>query len=235
MHFRCYIPFARNIGLLNAAINSVIPQIEEYSTFPGKKIVVVNDSEGPIDHLIERMDAVEIYELPYRLKMSHALQCNWMIRDAIASCQPFCMSLHSDAELLPGAMKDMLGKYEQIKDSKWGMAFGAHGGHIFCISNLEFFQRENVWYDPFLFPFYYMDNHMYRIMNLRGWVSHTTDTPVQLVEHVSSHYLKEDDIFRRKNDIAFGAHGAIYARIWGGLPGAETSIDPYASGTLTRN
>jgi len=55
-----------------------------------------------------------------------------------------------------------------------------------------------------------------------------------ILEHKSSHYLKEDPIFHRKNDIAFNNQGRTYAMIWGGLPGAEINTDPYANGTLPR-
>lgn len=232
--FRMYIPYACNIDALNRAIDSVVYQMDHYSSWEGKKVVVINDSEQSIDTLIHHPDKVEIYESPYRIKMNHAYQCNWMVRDALYTGQDFCMSLHADAELLPGAMDDMLEKITEIWETKWGIVFAGHGGHIFSVSNPKFFIEENVWFDPFLFPFYYMDNHIFRIMNLRGWQTPTTNSDKQLVLHKSSHYLKEDPIFRRKNEIAFPAHGMIYAAIWGGLPGNERSNDKYANGTIPR-
>ena len=235
MHnFKLYIPFACNIDALNRAINSAIPQMKEFSSYAGKRIVVLNDTMKPIEHLIENIDLVEIFEFPYRIKMTHAQQCNWMLQDAIHTGQDFCMSTHADSELLPGAMADMLEKVDEVNGTKWGVVFAGNGGHIFSTFNLKFFLEEDVWFDPFLFPFYYMDNHMYRIMNLRGWINHTTNSPVALVRHKSSHYLKEDPIFCRKNNIAFPCHGMIYVNIWGGLPGAELSNDKYANGTLPR-
>jgi hypothetical protein len=91
-----------------------------------------------------------------------------------------------------------------------------------------------------------MDNHMGRIAKLRGWsdcmVARDVSIPMTgyqdvpaLIKHVSSHYLKDNSIFRIKNDICFKYHGYIYADIWGGLPGSETNFDPYACGTLPRN
>jgi hypothetical protein len=71
-------------------------------------------------------------------------------------------------------------------------------------------------------------------MHLRGWSVEISDSPTATVIHKSSHYLKEDPIFRRKNDIAFNIQGMIYSAIWGGLPGNERSGDPYANGTLPR-
>jgi hypothetical protein len=158
-----------------------------------------------------------------------------MIRDVIATDQPFVLSTHTDSELLPGAMEALIAGYEQRKGTKW-YAMGI-GSAIFVAFNPRFFVEENVWFDTFLFPFYYMDNHMGRIAMLRGLGDSLVTLEAYegaLIKHVSSHYLKEDPIFRRKNDIAFKHHGAIYADIWGGLPGHETVTDPYASGTLPR-
>jgi hypothetical protein len=227
LKFRIYIPFGGDNALLNKCVNSVIPQMDAYSSYEDKKIVVMNNSDGPIS--IDRLDAVDIWEMPFELV--HAQQMNWMLKDAVKEGYPICVQLHTDAELLPGAMKCMIETYEQIKDTKW-FAYGI-GGSIFVALNPDFFVKENVWYDPFLFPMYYMDNHIGRIANLRGWSDNTYGLGTPLVNHVSSHHLKTNPIFRARNNAAFSAHGQTYANIWGGLPGAETSRDPYAGGTLS--
>lgn len=229
--FRVYIPFAMNEDLLTACINSLVPQLEEFSSWDGKKIVVIDNSKEGLKGTVHP-DQVDIWRLPFEL--SHADEGNWMIRDALNSGQPFCMTIHTDAELLPGAMEWLLKKYEEIAGTKWAVAMSPHGGHIFCIYNVEYFKEEDIWFDPFLFPFYFMDNHMGRLMTLRGWSQHLADNPESLVKHKSSHFLHEDPIFCRKNNIAFKYHGAIYAEIWGGGPGAEKLEDPYANGTLPR-
>jgi len=233
-NFRIYISFARNMELLNKCIDSVVPQIREFSTWKGKKIVVINDSGEDIRGQCHFPDEVEIYEMPYRIKLSPAIMGDWVVKDAFYTNQPFAMTLHTDAELLPGAMKDILDKAKEIEGTKWGMLFGGAGWQVFALYNPRFFVDENVWHDPYLFPFYYQDNHLYRIMTLRGWYVTQSDSKIPTIIHKSSHYLKEDPIFKRKNDIAFPAHGWIYAQIWGGLPGYETSVDPYAAGTLPK-
>jgi hypothetical protein len=240
-NFRVYIPFAENIPLLNECIDSLIPQLQEFSewgelndTWMGsKKIVVINNSpDNSISHLLHHTEAVDVWRLPFVL--SHADEGNWMIADALNSGQPFCMTIHTDASLLPGAMEWLLKKYEDVKDSKWSVLMSPHGGHIFCAYNVEFFKQEQVWFDPFLFPFYFMDNHMGRIMMLRGWKEYLADNPTRLVNHKSSHFLKENPIFCQKNNIAFKHHGAIYSEIWQGPPGHERSADIYANGTLPK-
>lgn len=232
--FRMYIPFARDVDLLNKCINSIYPQMREYSVYEGKPIVVMNNSGKSIDGLLEHPEEVDVWELPFELM--HAQQMNWMFKDTLKEGYPFTLTTHTDSELMPGAIKAMLNEYERIKDTKW-YAFGI-GGPIFVAFNPQFFVQENIWYDAFLFPFYYMDNHMGRLAKLRGWSDHAVfigESPdVPLVKHVSSHFLKTDPIFCKKNSIAFPAHGLIYKTIWGGLPGSETVTDPYANGTLPK-
>jgi hypothetical protein len=233
-NFRLYVAFARNVELLNRCIDSVVPQIREHSTWQGKKIVIINDSGEDIAGQYHHPEEVEIYEKLYRVKLSPAVIADWYVKDAYYTGQPFAMTLHTDAALLPGAMQDILEKYDEVENTKWGMIFGGAGWEVYALYNPKFFVEENVWHAPHLFPFYYQDNHLYRIMALRGWQKYQSHSQVPTIIHKSSHYLKEDPIFRRKNDIAFPAHGAIYAAIWGGLPGYEKSNDKYASGTLPR-
>lgn len=231
-NFRMYIPFGRDIDLLNAAITSIVPQMKEFSSFPGKKIVVINNSGSPIEDQVVFPDEVDVWSMPFELV--HAQEANWMLKSAISANEPFCMTTHTDSELLPGAIETMLKKYEEVKDSKWSVIMSKGWATVFCIYNLNFFLTEDIWFDPFLFPFYFMDNHMGRLMTLRGWTGHDADSEGPLIKHKSSHYLKDDRVFCRKNECAFPAHGLIYSNIWGGLPGAEKSSDIYANGTLPR-
>jgi hypothetical protein len=226
-NFRIYIPFGGNVDLLNKAITSIIPQIKEHSSYKGAKIVVINNSGESINQSIPQ--EVEIWELPFEL--THAQEANWVLKDAIQGQQSFCLMTHTDVILLPGAMDKLFIEYEKIKNTKWYVV--GVGAPAFLAYNLNFFIEEDVWHDPFLFPFYFMDDHMERIAVLRGWESylpHTHDPSI--LTHVISHTIKENAIFKKKNDIAFLYHEAIYCEIWGGLPGEETVMDIYANGIL---
>lgn len=227
--FRLYIPFGGDITLLNTAINSVVAQIDEFSCYEGKKIVVMNNTLKPIAQDIQHIEYVDVWELPFELM--HAQQMNWMLKDCVSQNLPICIQLHTDAELLPGAMKAAIAEYERIKDMKW-FAFGVGIDSVFVTLNPQFFVQENVWYDAFLFPFYYMDNHIGRIAKMRGWYDNTVGG--NYIKHVRSHFLKTNNIFNIKNSIMFKYHGKIYEKIWGGLPGRETINDPYAGGTLKK-
>lgn len=145
------------------------------------------------------------------------------------------MATHADSELLPGAMENMLQNYERIKDTKWGILFGSHGGHIFSLTNIAFHVNENFWYDVNLLPFYYMDNLAYRVMQLRGYSTPTCESPTQLVNHVSSHYIRGNPVYKKRNDITFPGYGQIYINTWGGLPGQEKVSDPTVYGMYPLN
>lgn len=221
--FRCYIVFTQNDPMLNTAVASVASQIREFST-EERPIVILNNSMVPLgDRLENKTDCIEIMA-PTPLQC--ATTANWMVRLAHDNGEPFCMIMHMDAQMLPGALAVALAKYEEVKDQKY-IAIFANGG--FEMENIRFFYEENVWYDDFLFPFYFTDNHIGRIAALRGYV--VVPIPSELIRHDSSHNLREDPVMRARNNLAFGIHGQLYASIWGGHPGAETCSDPFARGT----
>lgn len=227
--FTCYIPCGGDLYLTQRAVESLLPQLAEY---PGTRAVILNNTEAPIDPADFPGAVIE----PMPVRLLHGQSINWMVRDAYKNQEPFCMSLHNDAKLYPGAVKELLDKWQEIQytNTRWGaITLGHNNGDAFVLWNPEFFHKENVWHDPVLLPFYYLDNHMYRIMELRGYPIIRTEHDLLL--HEGSHSIKNDPILRRKNDIVFKYHGMIYNEIWGGYPGSETSNDPYASGTLSRN
>ena len=226
--FRMYIPFGYDEELLGKAVESIIPQIEEFSSWASSPQIVIHNNSGKPITKLTHPEKVEIIEFPFELV--HAQQANYFIRDAHVTGQPFMMLTHTDSELLPGAMENMIKNYERIKDTKWGMLFGSHGGHIFSITNPLFYVNEDCWYDPNVEPFYYMDNFCYRLMTLRGYVNHTCDSTSQLVKHYSSQYIKCNPRYWHRNNLTFGPYGEIYKNIWGGLPGQETSNDLTAGG-----
>lgn len=223
LKFRCYVSYTTNDPMLNRCVNAIAAQVREFSS-EERPIVIMNNSMVPLgDRLENKTDCVEVFPCT-------PLQCsttgNWMIRMAHDNGEPFCMEVQQDAVLYAGAIATALAKYEEVKGTQY-IAIHANGG--FEIKNINFYYTENVWYDDFLFPFYYTDNHMYRIGTLRGWP--VVRIPTELALHESSHCIKDDPVLNRRNHFGFPAHGAIYSAIWGGLPGCETIHDPFANGT----
>jgi len=227
MKVTCYIPCGGDLQLTERAIKSFWDEIGR--TEHEAKLVVINNTETPIGEM-----RADVINMPVRLL--HGQSINWMIRQTRRAKDAFCMSLHNDAMLYPGALQEILDKWDEVQynDPRWGtITLGHNNGDAFVLWNPEFFFTENVWHNPVLLPFYFLDNHLYRLMELRGWTIYHTEN--DLVLHEGSHTIKNDPVARRVNDIVFPHHGAIYKDIWGGMPGEETSRDPYARGTLSRN
>ena len=225
--FRVYMSYTVNIPMMNRAIDAVAKQIRQFSTEERPILILNNSMVSIMDQIENKTDCQEIFPCT---PLQCATTSNWMIRLAHDNEEPFCMEVQQDAVLYDGAIETAIAKFEEVKDTKW-IAIHANGG--FEIKNINFYYTENVWYDDFLFPFYYTDNHMYRISTLRGWP--VIRIPCDLALHESSHCIRDDPVLNRRNHFAFPAHGNIYSQVWGGPPGQERINDPYANGTLPRN
>lgn len=226
LSFSCFIPCGGDLTLTCRAITSLVKELE---TFPNSRIVVVNNTERSIGGDLPAIKNLEIVDMP--VKLLHGQTINWMVREAKRRQEPFCMSLHNDAMLYPGALQELLDKWGEIRytDNRWAtIHLGNQNGDAFVLWNPEFFFTEGVWHLPFLHPFYYLDNTMYRMMCLRGWSIYGTEH--DLILHEGSHTIKFDPVWKRINEICFTHHGAIYVELWGGYPGNETIADPTAKG-----
>lgn len=222
--FFCYIPVSRDVDLTKRAVASVVPQLRKHTdrTYP---VLIIDNTEGEITledaREFEKMGAaIETM----KVGLLHGQSINWMVRDAKEINAPFCMSLHNDAVLHDGAVDEIIAKYEEIKDTPWSSIFlGSHNGDAFVLWNPEFFYKEKIWHLPFLHPFYYLDNTMYRMMQLRNWKNCSTEH--DLITHEGSHTIKKDPVWQRINNVCFKYHGMIYNEIWNGYPGHEKSAD----------
>jgi len=218
--FKCYFTFRDNITRLNSALESALPQLLEFST-EEKPICIINDTNAPIESLITiPLDKVELLHPPVPILLPETL--NWIFKMTYDNQEPWAMWLHTDAVLLPGAMADIIRKYEQVKDKAWGLIYERN--QAFALFNTKVIHDEQLFYDAWLFPMYYMDNHFHRILAIRGYPEFLTDIP-DLVKHDKSHTLREDPGLSRRNSLAFDLHGTLYRRIHGGSPGQEKELD----------
>lgn len=219
----CYIPVGGDLDLTKRAVDSLLIQDIAPSDL---EIMLINNTEKAIEGF-EDYPNVSIMDMPVRLL--HGQSINFMVRHAASQGMGGCLSLHNDAMLHKGALLEMFNKYEEVKDTKWGYIVLGHGNGDACVIwNPKFFIEEHVWHQPAFLPFYYLDNLLYRTMELRGYVCHRTEH--SLLTHEGSHSIKNDPVQRRMNELAFGLQGQIYASVWGGLPGQEQSNDPTANG-----
>jgi hypothetical protein len=216
----CYIPVGGDLYLTHRAVDSLIRDA------PDLNIVLVNNTEQDIRSQFAS-PRFSVVDMPVRLL--HGQSINWMVRDTAKRGSPFCMSLHNDAYVNPGAISDIVSRYEEVKDTPWSAIFsGSKTGDALVLWNPTFFYKEKVWHLPGLLPFYYLDNLMYRMMSLRNW--HLYNSGEGFVVHEGSHTIKNNAVQSRINDICFKYHGMIYNEIWGGPPGKETSKDITANG-----
>lgn len=223
-NFHVYVHFSGNASLLNKCLKTLIPQAKQFSTYENPVIILNNTKENLNNWIYDKEGWIELKPpTPLIWATAH----NWLLTLAHDNNESFAFSCHTDVELLDGAIQEILDKYETIKDTKWYCIFA---NECLGMQNIKFFYDENVWYDAFLFPMYYSDNHIARIAFIRGWKEEMYYSP--RVIHNKSHTIREDSVMARRNSLGFDTAGAIYARIWGGLPGHETSNDKYASGTV---
>jgi hypothetical protein len=131
----------------------------------------------------------------------------------------------------------MFDKYEEVKDTKWGILFGSGGGDVCSFYNPAYFLETGNWCDSKLFADYFTDLHTIRLMEFHGWslVKSHSDADCQLVLHEGSHTIKENVRAKKMNDLLQGSWRGLYSKIWGGDPGKETITDPYASGIFPRS
>lgn len=210
-----YIPCRANIDVLHNAIQTLMGQVD--------KFVIFNNTNEPMNL---GYDNVDIVDPPDPLLYGQSL--NAAVKMARKEGTPYCLWAHSDILVQPGAVDALFEKYEEVKDSKWGVIWTNYDS--LCLFNPVFFIDEGVYDDVVFFPTYFGDNHRARIMQLRGYGMHTAEKASPLVNHLGSHTIKMNPAYGTRNNLVFGKHGELYRAIWGGGPGQETLTDPTCHG-----
>lgn len=231
--FRCIIPFTGNYDSLNWAIESMHREIVKW-TYLDKPIIVFNNTKQDFDwdkinkNMIGNFTVEDYYE-PYLLPQI----LNWGIRRAKKLGEDFMFWMHDDAALHCNGLKILLDKYEEVKDLKWASIYLSKMGDVCSLYNFNYNYTENVWYEPILFPLYFMDCHYTRIARLKGWsIEYANwDPPKDYVVHPGSHTIKENQRLNTINNFMQESWRLVFEKIWGGQPGQETITDPNAQGT----
>jgi len=226
--FHATILFANeNYDLLNRALDSLMPQMMEYSSEQYKIVIIQKSDKMDLDYnKINIKTGFTSFHVSKDILYPQAL--NYAIRTAIDNNKDFMFQFHDDAQALPDLIKGMIEKYEEVKDTQWSAIFGGAGDHC-SFYNHKYNINFNSFYDAFLFPHYFMDNHYFRVATLRGWP--IVDVVPKRTIHEGSAGLNVGN-FRIKNGVAFPHSAALYASIWGGSVGNETINDPNARGVV---
>lgn len=234
--FRCVIPYTGNPDLLRKAIASVRHELSKHSTVDQGRIVVMNNRRGKTepDFIMEP----DVLWLPFIEPMLLPQVLNMAIQSTVRNGDDFMFWMHDDAELRPGALKIMLDKRNELESSgaKWGAIFSTGAGDVASIYNPKYNYETESWYEPLLFPLYFMDCHYFRAMAAKGWtleMSHNEGDLI-IVDHVGSHTIKENPVMRAKNDFLQRGWSDVYERIWGGRPGSETVLDAVGAHTVPK-
>lgn len=230
--FICSMPFSGDYSKLSWAIESCYSEVSKYSLFE-VPIQVFNNSKKEFDWkridpklhgYFQLIDPYEPYMLPQVL--------NYGIKQASKLNFDFMMWMHDDSAMKANGMKLLIDKYEEIKDRKWGCIYLAKDGDVCSLYNHHFNVNENVFYEPLLFPLYFMDCHYTKIMRLRGYpIEYANwDDKMDFIVHDGSNTIKSNERTRAINDIQQEFWRGLYVKIWGGNPGEETSSDITAKG-----
>lgn len=222
MNRTCYIPIREDEDLLRQAIIGLYDQVDS--------LEVINSTQRNLDTYLAEIDPalkISLINPPVALCFEQAI--NTAIKDAVAKGNTeFIVWGHNDIVVQPGAVDALIRKYEEIKDTKWGVIYGMYD--TLCLFNPRFFIDENIWGDPALFPNYFGDNHRYRLMDLRGYARIECPEAAPLVKHIGSQTITRHPYHGLINGMTFDFEGQLYRRIWGGGPGQETCIDPTCHG-----
>lgn len=210
----CFIPCVDNVDLLKGAVASLYNQVDGFCIIDNTRDdIVIDDPDNKV------LDIVSPTPLSYEQSLNVAI--------SYCSENPYCLWGHNDIVVQPGAVDALMHKWNEVKDTKWGVIYSSYDS--LCLFNPSFFYNEDIWGDPWLFSGYYGDNHRYRLMDLRGYGRHSCPEAEKLVAHLGSKTLA-NPLYRKRNEFSFDAYGQIYSRIWGGMPGRETVTDPTCHG-----
>ena len=213
----CHIPCIDGVDLLKRAVSDLYGQVSSF--------FIINNTMSPL--FIEDKDN-KVHIENVRTPLVYEQSLNMAISHAYTEDSPYCLWGHNDIEVRPGAVEALLAKWREVKDAKWGVIWSSYDS--LCLFNPEFFVKENIWGDPWLFQNYYGDNHRYRLMQLRGYSLVKCPEAAALVTHLGSMTIKQNHLYNKKNGIVFDKAGQIYSSLWGGLPGQERSTDPTCCG-----
>jgi hypothetical protein len=217
----CYIPLREDEDLLKNAIMDMYNEIDYFR--------VINSTGRDIYPYLADIDTEHKITLIFPttpLCFEQAL--NTAIKDSQALGNDYIIWAHNDIRVQSGAIDALIKRYEEVKDTKWGIIYTLYD--VLCMFNPKFFIDENIWGDPALFPNYFGDNHRYRIMDLRGYTRLECPEAGPLVTHIGSQTITRHPYYGMINSLTFDYEGQLYRKIWGGGPGEERNTDPTVGG-----
>ena len=209
-----YMPCSANPEIMFDAVRSVKDQVDS--------VEVINNTMVPFAWPVDLAKSGKIKEMMPPDSLLYGQSLNYAVRASDRQGLPYCFWSHCDIVVQPGAVELLFAKYEEVKDTKWGVIWTNYD--TLCLFNPRFFIDENRWDDSYFFAQYFGDNHRARFMTLLGYSMLDVPEAGKLVTHIGSHTIKNRS-YALKNGIMFPHCARIYVELWGGGPGNEINTD----------
>lgn len=213
--FAAYIPVVNRFDLLDQAVANA-------SDIASELTVIDNSPDGGVKGR---------YSFPVTtarsfVPMTFTQSMNFELEDTVRKDKKFCLHMHSDAVVPPGAIQALLEKAREVDASgkKWGVIFTLYD--IMAIYN-PIAAKDVGGYDT-NFSAYFSDNDYYRRLQLAGWeLIESGITVGHGVDGAGSQTINSDPHLKYVNGITFPLYRAYYAAKWAGEPGKEHFDIPF--------
>jgi hypothetical protein len=208
--FAAYIPVVNRFDLLNDAVNNSRDLHED--------LTVINNSGTPLEK--DEPDDIKVFEPPVPLTFAQSM--NWMLHDAKARGKTFCIYMHSDSLVPPGACLALLdfGRKVVAEGKRWGLIWTFYD--IMAAYNPKMLEVIGEW-DTHL-PNYFGDNDWTRRIKLAEY--ECLESGIE-VGHIGSQTINSDPVLQYLNGINFPLYRSYYEQKWGGGPGSEKFTSPF--------
>jgi hypothetical protein len=210
--FAAYIPVVNRFDLLENAIANCIDLHED--------LTIIDNSPGSGGIVKDDPSEIKIFRPP--VPFTFAQSMNWMLHDARDRGKAFCVYMHSDSLVPPGACLALLDYGRQIVASgrSWGLLWTFYD--IMAAYNPQMLDVIGEWDTNF--PDYFGDNDWTHRINLASYECINTGIKVG---HVGSQTINSDPLLKHITSIKFPLYRQYYEQKWGGIPGKETFVSPF--------
>jgi len=207
-----YIPVVNRPDLLEQAVENAA------CIWPALTVI-----DNSLDQWVHLSSRYHVFCPPVPLSFTQTM--NWEMQACARRGKKFCLHMHSDAVVPPGAIEKLLEFAEQIDCSgrKWGVIFTLYD--VMAVYN-PMAAVECGGYDT-TFSAYFSDNDYYRRLRLAGY--ECVESHIE-VGHVGSSTVRSDESLRNLHQMTFPWYRQYYVMKWGGEPDKETFATPFNAG-----
>jgi hypothetical protein len=208
-----YTAYRTNEEICVQAVKSLYDQVDSF--------YIINNSIYDPSINLSGIDKVHVYTPLDGMCCEQSI--NIAVRDCVVKGEPYCLWGHFDIIAQPGAVQALIDKYEEVKNTRWGVIYGYYD--TFCLFNPVAFEEDNLYGNVNLWSNYFGDTFRYRRMDLLGWQRVVADKCTPLINHLGSQTIRQSSFYGKMNELTFGMYADLYNRLCGGPPGAETNTD----------